>query len=182
MLKVNKSLKANEIKGKKYRSPAFLISAIISIPFVALAFLISAVIPDRDGKVIIILLIFLIWLAIPISLLFNIRKVSYIIAEDKLYFFDSQVKRLNGENRKKDTYVRTSGSVDYSDIKDLYYLAVEIKGFPQKHYGQMRTITPPRVVIIGNDFEVEIYANKNLIKKIKQLYPFLVDEKHKNLN
>ena len=59
---------------------------------------------------------------------------------------------------------RTNGSIDYSDITDFHYLGIEFEGQPRKKY-----IVPPRVVIIGDDFEVEIYAYKSLIKRIKEL-------------
>ena len=91
-------------------------------------------------------------------------KKSYIIGADKLYFFNSQVNCLASEKRKKMRRVRTNGSINYSDIKDFRYFSIELEGHPRK-----RIIVPPRVVIIEDDFEVEIYAYKSLINKIKEL-------------
>ena len=68
------------------------------------------------------------------------------------------------EKRKKMRRVRTNGSINYSDIKDFRYFSIEFEGHPRK-----LIIVPPRVVIIGDDFEVEIYAYKSLINKIKEL-------------
>ena len=164
MLVVNKNLKAKDICGKKYRSPAFSLSAIFSIPFIVLAIFVCANIPPREGQGVIIGLILVVLLALPVALLLSFRETSYILGEDGLYFFNSQVIRLKKENRKKESRIRTNGYVCYNDIKGFRYLGVESYGYPRK-----RIITPPRVVIIGDDFEVKIYAYKSLIKRIKSL-------------
>ena len=163
MLVVNKNLKAKDIRGKKYRSPSFSMSAIFSIPFIAFAIFVSAILPQREDRSAVIGLIFVISLALPAAMLLSFREISYIIGEDKLYFFTSQVIRLRNENRKKESRVWTNGSVCYSDIKDFRYIGVEFEGYPRSG-----RIVPPRVVIILDDFEVEIYAYKNLIKRIKK--------------
>ena len=163
MLTVNKNLKAKEICGKKYRSPAFTMSAIFSIPFIIVAVLTSLSIPQRDGRGAIIVLIFVVWLALPVAMMISFRERSYIMCENKLYFFHSQVTCLANEKRKKLRRVRTNGSVEYSDMKDFRYIGIEFEGY------RKQTIVPPRVVIIGDDFEVEIYAYKSLIKRIKEL-------------
>ena len=98
-------------------------------------------------------------------MMISFRETSYIMGKDKLYFFSSQVTYFKNQNRKKMRRVRTNGSVDYSDIKDFRYVGVEFEGY----YPRKRRIAPPRVVIVGGDFEVEIYAYKNLIKRIKEL-------------
>ena len=72
---------------------------------------------------------------------------------------------LRNENRKKSRCVRTNGSIEYSDIKDFRYIVAKFEGY----YPSNRSIAPPRVVIIGDDFEVEIYAYKSLIKRIKEV-------------
>ena len=164
VLVVNKNLNPKNIRGKKYRSPAFSLSAVFSIPFLALAIFTSASVPPRQGRGVIIGLLIIVWMALPVALLLGFRKTSYIMGTDKLYFFNSQVNYLANEKRKKMLSVMTNGSVCYSDIKDFRYLEIEFEGHPRKKY-----ITPPRVVIIGDDFEVEIYAYKNLIKRIKEL-------------
>ena len=164
MLVVNKNLKAKDICGKKYRSPAFSISAVFSVPFLALAISTCASVPPREGRGVIIGLLIIVWMALPVALLLGFRKISYIMGTDKLYFFNSQVNCLANEKRKKMSRVRTNGSIDYSDITDFHYLGIEFEGHPRKKY-----IVPPRVVIIGDDFEVEIYAYKSLIKRIKEL-------------
>ena len=165
MLNINTNLKAKDVYGKKYRSSAFGVSAVFSIPFVIMAIFVSAIIPDREGRGVIIALIMIILLALPVALLLNSRKTSYIIGKEKLYFFDAQVKRPKNKNRKRERYVWTSGSVDYSDIKDFRYLNLKIDRYPRKP----KYIMPPRVVVIGDDLEVEIYAFKSLIKRIKEL-------------
>ena len=165
MLVVNKNLRSKDIRGKKYRSPAFSMSAIFSIPFIIFAIFVSVNIPPREGRGVIIGLIFVVLLALPIALMISFREISYIMGKDKLYFFSSQVTYFKNQNRKKMRRVRTNGSVDYSDIKDFRYVGVEFEGY----YPSNRRIAPPRVVIIGGDFEVEIYAYKNLIKRIKEL-------------
>lgn len=165
MLVVNKNLNPKNICGKKYRSPAFSMSAIFSIPFVVLAIYASISIPPREGKGVIIGLVLVILLALPIALLLSFRETSYILAKDRLYFFSSQVIYLKNENRKKSRCVRTNGSIEYSDIKDFRYIGAKFEGY----YPSNRSIAPPRVVIIGDDFEVEIYAYKSLIKRIKEL-------------
>ena len=164
MLIVDKNLKAKDIRGKKYCSLAFSLSAIFSIPFIAWAVFVSVSVPPREGRGVIIGLIIVVLLALPAAMVLNFRETSYIISEYKLYFFNSQVIRLRNEKRKKESRVRTNGSVCYSDIKDFRYLGIESYGYPRK-----RIITPPRVVIIGDDFEVEIYAYKSLIKRIKEI-------------
>ena len=165
VLVVNKNLKAKDICGKKYRSPAFSISAVFSVPFLALAISTCASVPPREGRGVIIGLLIIVWMALPVALLLGFRKISYIMGKDKLYFFSSQVTYFKNQNRKKMRRVRTNGSVDYSDINDFRYVGVEFEGY----YPRNRRIAPPRVVIIGDDFEVEIYAYKNLIKRIKKL-------------
>ncbi len=164
MLEVNKALNSKDICGKKFRSPAFSLSAIFSIPFLVLAIFTFANIPQKEGRGVIVGLVLVILFALPVAMLLSFREISYIMGKDKLYFFNSQVIRLKNENRKKESRVRTNGSVCYSDIKDFRYLGIESYGYPRK-----RIITPPRVVIIGDDFEVEIYAYKNLIKRIKEI-------------
>lgn len=164
VLVVNKNLKAKDIRGKKYRSPAFSISAIFSIPFTALAMFLSINLPKREGRGAIIGLIFVVLLALPIAMMISFREISYIMAEKKLYFFSSQVKYFKNQDRKKSRSVRTNGSIDYSDIKDFRSVGVEFEGYYRK-----KRIAPPRVVIIGDDFEVEVYAYKNLMKRIKEL-------------
>ena len=165
MLVVNKNLRSKDIRGKKYRSPAFSMSAFFSIPFAVLAIFVSLNIPPREGRGVIIGLIFVVLLALPIAMMISFRETSYIMGKDKLYFFSSQVTYFKNQNRKKMRRVRTNGSVDYSDIYDFRYVGVEFKGC----YPGNRTIVPPRVVVVGEDFEVEIYAYKNLIKRIKKL-------------
>ena len=165
MLVVNKNLRSKDIRGKKYRSPAFSMSAIFSIPFIILAIFASVNIPPREGRGVIIGLIFVVLLALPIALMISFRETSYIMGKDKLYFFSSQVTYFKNQNRKKMRRVRTNGSVDYSDINDFRYVGVEFEGY----YPRYSRIAPPRVVIIGDDFEVEIYAYKRLIKRIKLL-------------
>jgi hypothetical protein len=165
VLVVNKNLRSKDICGKKYRSPAFSMSAIFSIPFIIFAIFVSVNIPPREGRGVIIGLIFVVLLALPIALMISFRETSYIMGKDKLYFFSSQVTYFKNQNRKKMRRVRTNGSVDYSDIKDFRYVGVEFEGY----YPRNSRIAPPRVVIIGGDFEVEIYAYKNLIKRIKEL-------------
>jgi hypothetical protein len=165
MLVVNKNLKPKDISGKKYRSPIFSLSAIFSVPFLIAATVTSLVIPPREGRGAIIVLIFVIFLAIPVAVLISFRETSYIIAKDRLCFFSSQVTYLKNENRKKTRCVRTNGSIEYSDIKDFRYIGVIFEGY----YPSNKRIVPPRVVIIGDDFEIEIYAYKGLIKKIREL-------------
>ena len=165
MLVVNKNLRSKDIRGKKYRSPAFSMSAIFSILFIIFAIFVSVNIPPREGRGVIIGLIFVVLLALPIAVMISFREISYIMCKDKLYFFSSQVTYFKNQNRKKMRRVRTNGSVDYSDIKDFQYVGVEFEGY----YPSNKRIAPPRVVIIGDDFEVEIYAYKNLIKRIKEL-------------
>ena len=129
-----------------------------------MAIVTSASIPPREGRGALITLLVIVWMALPVALLLGSRKASYILGNDKLYFFNSKVSCLKNENRKKLRGVRTCGSISYSDIKDFRYIGVEFEGHPRKN-----TIIPPRVVVIGDDFEVEIYAYKNLIKRIKEL-------------
>ena len=165
MLVVNKNLNPKNICGKKHRSPVFSMSAIFSIPFVILAIVVSLFIPPREGRGVIIGLIFVVLLALPIAMMISFRETSYIMGKDKLYFFSSQVTCFKNQNRKNMRGVATNGSVDYSDINDFRYVGVEFEWYYPKNI----RITPPRVVIIGDDFEVEIYAYKNLIKRIKKL-------------
>ena len=47
MLVVNKNLNPKEIRGKKYRSPAFSMSAIFSVPFLVVAIGLSSTIPPE---------------------------------------------------------------------------------------------------------------------------------------
>ena len=164
MLIINKNLNAKDIRGKKYRSPAFSLSAIFLIPFIVLAIFISANIPPREGQGVIIGFIFVVLLALPVTLLLSFRETSYILGEDGLYFFNSQVIRLKNEKSKKESCIRTNGSICYADIKDFHYFGFESYGYPRK-----RIITLPRVVIIGDDFEVEVFAYKSLINRIKAL-------------
>ncbi|MBO5324157.1 MAG: hypothetical protein J6A88_08710 [Oscillospiraceae bacterium] len=166
MLIVNKNLNAEDIRGKKYRSPDFSLSAIFSIPFILLAIFVSANIPPREGQGVIIGLVLVVLLALPAALLLSSLKTSYIICKDRIYFFNSQVIRLKNEKRKKESRIRTNGSVGYSDIKNFRYLGIEFSsmGGPLRKY-----ISPPRVVIIGDDFEVEVCAYKSLINRIKAL-------------
>lgn len=165
MLEINKNLNPKNIYGKKYRSPAFSMSAIFSIPFLILAIVASVCLPKREGRGVVIGLIFVVLLATPIAMLLSFRETLYIIAKDKLYFFSSQVTYLRSEDRKKSRCVRTNGSIEYSDIKDFRYIDLKFEGY----YPKNKRIAPPRVVIIGDDFEVEIYAYKSLIDKIKEL-------------
>ena len=165
MLVVNKNLRSKDIRGKKYRSPAFSMSAFFSIPFIIFAIFVSVNIPPREGRGVIIGLIFVVLLALPIALMISFRETSYIMGKDKLYFFSSQVTYFKNQNRKKMRRVRTNGSVDYSDINDFRYVGVEFEGY----YPSNKRIAPPRVVIIGDDFEIEIYAYKKLINRIKEL-------------
>ena len=165
MLVVNKNLRSKDIRGKKYRSPAFSMSAIFSIPFIIFAIFVSVNIPPREGRGLIIALIFVVLLALPIAIMISFRETSYIMGKDKLYFFSSQVTYFKNQNRKKMRRVRTNGSVDYSDINDFRYVGVEFEGY----YPSNKRIAPPRVVIIGDDFEIEIYAYKKLINRIKEL-------------
>ncbi len=130
MLVVNKNLKAKEICGKKYRSPAFCISAIISIPFLIAAIFASVSVPPREGRGVIIGLLIIVWMALPVALLLGFRKISYIMGTDKLYFFNSQVNCLASEKCKKMRCVRTNGSINYSDIKDFRYFGIELEGYP----------------------------------------------------
>ena len=157
MLVVNKSLKPKDVHGKKYRSPAFTMAVIFSIPFIILAIWVSLCIPPLEGRGVIIGLVCILHMALPVVLLLSSRKPSYIISEDKLYFFDSQVRCLQS-GKREEPGVRTNGSVDYADIKGFCYCGIELK--------RLKYIVPPRVVIIGDDFEVEIQANKRLIKKL----------------
>ena len=157
MLVVDKSLKPKDVHGKKYRSPAFTMAVIFSIPFIILAIWVSLCIPPMEGRGVIIGLLCILLLALPVALLLSSRKPSYIISEDKLYFFDSQVSCLQSEKREEPS-VRTNGSVDYSDIKGFRYFGITLE--------RRKYIVPPRVVIIGDDFEVEIQANKSLIKEL----------------
>ena len=60
--------------------------------------------------------------------------------------------------KREEPSVRTNGSVDYSDIKGFRYFGITLE--------RRKYIVPPRVVIIGDDFEVEIYASKSLIKEL----------------
>ena len=165
MLVVNENLSPKKIRGKKYRSPAFTMSAIFSIPFIVTAIVASASVPPREGRVAIIGLLFIVWMALPVALLLGFRKTSYIMGADKLYFFNSLVNGHANGKRKKLRHVRTNGSIDYSDIKDFRYFGIDLEGRLLRD----TVIVPPRVVIIGDDFEVEIYAYKSLINKIKKL-------------
>ena len=124
-------------------------------------------IPQGEGRGVVIGLIFVVLLALPIAMMISFRETSYIMGEDKLYFFNSQVTYLKNENRKKSRCVRTNGSIEYSDMKDFRYIGVKFEGY----YPKNRRIAPPRVVIIGDDFEVEIYAYKSLIKRVKEMNP-----------
>lgn len=163
MLIINKNLNVKDIRGKKYRSPFFSLFAIFSIPFVILDILISLNISQIEERGVIIGLVSVVILALPVALLLSSRKISYIVGEERLYFFNSQVIRLPSEKRKKKRCVRTNGSVCYSDIRDFRYLGME------SNYPWGKTVTPPRVVIISDDFEVEVYAYKKLINRIKAL-------------
>ena len=96
---------------------------------------------------------------------FNINIIIIIMWFYKLYFFNSQVNGHANGKRKKLRHVRTNGSIDYSDIKDFRYIGIDLEG----RLLRSPVIVPPRVVIIGDDFEVEIYAYKSLINKIKKL-------------
>lgn len=162
MLEVNKNLSPKGICGKKYRSPAFLYSAIFSIPFFLFAVAVPFFLPAMEGRGVIVGLLIVIALALPVALLLSFRETVCILGEDKLYFFHSRVVRPKNEKRKQKSVVWTSGSVDYADIKEFRSLGMEKHG----RSGES-VITPHRIVIIGEDFEVEIYGFKSLIQKIK---------------
>jgi hypothetical protein len=130
-----------------------------------LAIFASINIPQGEDRGVIIGFIFVVLLALPIAMMISFVETSYIMGEDKLYFFNSQVTYLKNENRKKSRCVRTNGSIEYSDMKDFRYIGVKFEGLHN------RLIAPPRVVIIGDDFEVEIYAYKSLIKRVKEMNP-----------
>ena len=100
MLVVNKNLNPKNICGKKYRSPAFSMSAIFSIPFIILAIFVSVNLPQREGLEVIIGLIFVVLLALPIAMMISFRETSYIMSKEKLHFFSSQVTYLKNENQK----------------------------------------------------------------------------------
>ena len=165
MLVVNKNLNAKDVSGKKYRSSAFTFSAFFSIPFVLLVILACSAVPNRDDRGVIIALIVVVLLALPCAMQVCFRKISYVLGEERLYFFDAQIKRPKNENRKKASCVRSNGSVEYGDIKEFRYLRTEIDHLPKR----TRYIKPSRVVIIGDDFEVEIFAHKSLINQIKEI-------------
>ena len=74
MLIVNKNLNPKGIRGKKYRSPAFTMSAIFSIPFAILAIVTSASIPPREGRGALITLLVIVWMALPVALLLASEK------------------------------------------------------------------------------------------------------------
>ena len=101
MLVVNKNLKSKDIRGKKYRSPAFSISAIFSVPFLALAILTCASIPPREGRGVIIGLIFVVLLALPIAEMISFREISYIMCKDKLYFLVHKLHILRIKTERK---------------------------------------------------------------------------------
>ena len=162
MLELNKSLSPKGICGKKYPSPAFLYSVIISVPFLLFSVAVPFFLPAMEGRGVIVGLLILIALALPTALLLSFRETVCILGEDKLYFFHSRVVRPKNENRKQKSVVWTSGSVDYADIKEFRSLGAERHGRPGKG-----RITPHRIVIIGEDFEVEIYGFKSLIRKIR---------------
>lgn len=165
MLVVDKNLNPKNVHGEKHRSPSFSLSAIFSIPFLILAIVTSASVPPREGRGVIIGLLIVVWMALPVALLIACRKTSYIIGEDKLYFFNSQINFLANEKRKEMRRVRTNGSVNYSDITEFRYLGIKF----EMEYARRKYIVPPRVVIVGDDFEVEIYAYKGLINKLQKI-------------
>ncbi len=167
MLKLNKSLNVKTTSGKKYRSPFFIPCLIIFIVTFVAGFVSSIItIPDTyqgGDKAVLVGLLCIVWAGLPFAMTIYSRKPVCSLSDNRLYFFNCEVIKRKNPNSKSESRGYASGSILYSDIKDIDFMRVRYDCFGRSH-----TITPSSIVIHGEDFSVTIFARRSLINKINE--------------
>ena len=172
MLKKEKNLNIKEIQGKRIRTPSldnfYLSIAILSLPF--LPFLISFLFAPPSWETIKILLlttflpVFGIFLLIFLSTRAATTTVG-VLSYDKLYFFQQDLIEINAntERKKRST---CSGSIDYTDIKNMVYVPAVQKWRITRYV----TLTPEKVLLQGDCFQLTFHrGGKSIIRKINKI-------------
>ncbi len=98
---------------------------------------------------------------LPLIVVVGTREILLVLAEDKLYFYRCEVEQYMSASRKSTSSSFADGEMLYSDI-----ISMEFKR--RKFSIQSNRITPPRIIIYGNDFDVTVPAFRFLIKQIEQ--------------
>lgn len=167
LLNLNKSLNYKTIAGKKYRSPFFIPCLIFFIVAFVAGFVSSIItIPNTyqgGDKAVLVGLLCIVWSGIPFAMTIYCCKPVCALSDDRLYFFNCEVIKRKVLNGKSESKGYTSGSIPYSDIKDIDFLRMKYDSLNRSH-----TITPTSIVIHGEDFSVTIFARRSLIKKIDE--------------
>ena len=172
MLVINKNANHKNVRGKKIRDESMIHVFLFTLPFVLL-FPISAVIHQvswETTQVILLILVpfFLFFLILTLFERLFISDVLCILAEERLYFFNQTVTRINPTTGRKRESV-CSGSIDYEDIRHVEYVPAVRKWRPIMRY---TTLVSESVLLQGTDCQIEIVrASKSLIRQIKRYLP-----------
>ncbi len=167
MLKLSKSLNHKTISGKKYRSPFFIpCLSIFIIVFFATLIISSNTIPDTyqgGDRATLVGLLCVVCAGLPFALTICTRHVVCVLSDDRLYFFDCEVIRKKSSSPKSERKGYASGSILYSDIKNIDFFRMKYDyGFNSAY------ITPSSIVIHGEGFSVRMAARRALINKINE--------------
>ncbi len=170
MLKLNETLDAKTISGKKYRSPFFLIwLCVLFVVFIVALIHSNINVPQRDDKGFLVGLLCVVWSALPFAFFISYRKPVCVLGEDKFYFFNCEITKFKNPSSISKSIGWTNSSFLYSDIRKIEFLRTKFSGGDKRGFCG---IIPSRIVIYGNDFSVTVVAYKSLVKRI--------DEKMKN--
>lgn len=167
MLNINDSLKPQTIEGKRYRSPEFYIGMIFGA-LVTVAFIIALIamppMDERDTKTVLTMvsIAYLVCLIMPVFWCVADRHIVCILGSDRFYFFRSQVSKFTAIGRKSKKINYCSGTIFYSDIKEITF--IKKKWFGNRYQCSL----PSRIVLHGNDFEIIIPAFKCMINKLNK--------------
>ncbi len=163
MITVEKELKAKKVRGRRYRNPSAVpVLVVMLIPAVMLWAVLVASKPSMQTPFAMILLGMAV-LALPVAILLLYSEVSCIFTEDRLYFFRAELRLI----RKRTKVFRTSGWLERGDVREMRYIPAHFGGM---HWnGRLRIASwfcPPQVTLVGEEFEVTVYAFRSLIKMI----------------
>ncbi len=170
MLNIDNTLRPKAVKGKRIRAAStwfcslmflFLLLCVIA----SVAFYLSGP-GDASGALSMIAFVFLIVL---LPFLSRATRISGVLQENDLIFFNSLIAKKMPEGRKSTVSSRCSGSLSYTDICRMEFLP------PRKGAdGESTNLLAPRLLLHTKEYTLYLSAPRSLITQIEKRQRFCV--------
>ncbi len=172
MLKMQNTIKAKTMRGKKYRSSLFYWFLAWTILALIVAYIWSSIAfadTETDG-ITYTILICLLATAIPFTLCMMSLPFTCVLGDDRLYFFGGQLTRFPCATRKSKSTAKGNGFLHYADIEKLQFTIAHYERVYTRR--ELFSLMPSVITVSGADFELIIIGSRALARALEEKIRF----------